>query len=91
VLWRAIEHLCAGGCELLDFGRTSLHNEGLRRFKLGWATDEHMITYRRFETRKSRWTAAADRAPARLYGWMFRAMPVTLNRLAGAVLYPHLD
>ena len=31
VLWEAIRHLTGYGCDLLDFGRTSPDNEGLRQ------------------------------------------------------------
>src|SRR5687767_6880407 len=40
VMWEGIRWLVAQGCEQLDFGRTSVVNEGLRRFKAGWGSRE---------------------------------------------------
>jgi len=45
VMWRAIRHLAQQGRERLCFGRTSLHQEGLRKYKLGWGAKEKAIRY----------------------------------------------
>jgi lipid II:glycine glycyltransferase (peptidoglycan interpeptide bridge formation enzyme) len=36
VMWEAIRHFSRAGLKKLNLGRTSLDNDGLRRFKLGW-------------------------------------------------------
>ena len=38
VFREAIRHLCGKGVRTLSFGRTDLHHEGLRQFKLSWGT-----------------------------------------------------
>jgi lipid II:glycine glycyltransferase (peptidoglycan interpeptide bridge formation enzyme) len=91
VLWEGIRHLQAAGCEYLDFGRTSLDHEGLRHFKLSWGAEEHMIRYCRFETAQGRWCAGSHRNGDGIHQRIFRNLPLALNRLAGAILYPHLD
>jgi lipid II:glycine glycyltransferase (peptidoglycan interpeptide bridge formation enzyme) len=90
VLWEAIRYLVRGGCELLDFGRTSLANQGLRRFKLSWGAEERMIPYYRFHGR-SDLPSQTPRQENGAHNRLFRNLPLALNRLAGAMLYPHLD
>jgi len=90
VLWEAIRHLTRLGCEFLDFGRTSPQNEGLRRFKLSWGAKEHMIGYHRFDVARGAWIQA-DLQDGDFHKHLFRSLPLAVNRLAGAVAYPHLD
>jgi hypothetical protein len=88
VMWEAIRWLMRNGFETLNFGRTSVRNDGLRRFKLGWGTSEYPISYQKFDYRKSGFIAEPDEA----YGWhnaIFSRLPVWLSKLAGAVLYRH--
>ena len=86
VMWEGIRWLAEQGCEELDFGRTSLENEGLRRFKAGWGAKEGVLEYMKYDLRRARFGVDKDRAS----GWhnkIFRGMPIALLRLAGAVLY----
>jgi lipid II:glycine glycyltransferase (peptidoglycan interpeptide bridge formation enzyme) len=90
VMWEAIRALAAQGCTGLDFGRTSLNAEGLRRFKEGWGAKESELRYWRYDLCGGRWAAGEDRAE----GWqaaVFRRMPAFLQRQVGSVLYRHLD
>lgn len=45
MLWTAIKEAKKRGIEIFDFGRTDLDTEGLRKFKLGWATVEEPLYY----------------------------------------------
>jgi CelD/BcsL family acetyltransferase involved in cellulose biosynthesis len=45
LFWEAIQWACKSGYERLDFGRTDLTSTSLRRFKLGWATQELPLEY----------------------------------------------
>lgn len=90
VIWEAIRYLARSGCEILDFGRTSLANQGLRRFKLSWGTVENMLSYYRFHDGGHRPVRRTDRETG-FHTHLFRKLPLSLNRLAGTVLYPHLD
>ncbi len=88
VMWLAIKWHAARGFETLDFGRTSLGNAGLRRFKLGWGTDERLIEYFKFDRFAGRFVSSPDRSS----GWhtpLFRLLPIALARLLGAALYRH--
>jgi hypothetical protein len=90
VMATAIRKLAEQGIESLSFGRTSLLNEGLRRFKEGWGAVETAIQYYRYDLRRSHWVTSADRASG-LHNHFFRRMPLCVNRALGALLYPHLD
>jgi CelD/BcsL family acetyltransferase involved in cellulose biosynthesis len=89
MIWEAIRLLAERGCALLHFGRTNLHDEGLRRFKLGWGTSESRLQYIRLgrgllDTNSRNQNHAIANA-------FFQRMPLSVNRLAGAIIYPHLD
>ncbi len=89
VMWEAIKRLAEQGFSTLHLGRTSLANEGLRRFKLGFGAREHPVCYCKYDFTKAAYVTDTDRAE----GWhnhVFRHLPLPLLRLAGWLLYPHL-
>jgi lipid II:glycine glycyltransferase (peptidoglycan interpeptide bridge formation enzyme) len=89
VMWEAIRWYAHHGFEQLHFGRTSLANEGLRRFKLGWGAEENRIEYVKYDRRRDGFVTANDESS----GWhnrLFRAMPGFVSRQIGAVLYKHV-
>ncbi len=90
VMWEGIRYLAGRRCELLHFGRTSLNNGTLRRFKLGWGAQEEIIEYFKWNSAAGKWVGGADHAEGR-YNAIFSRLPLAVNRLAGALLYPHLD
>jgi hypothetical protein len=85
-----IRYLVDEAAETLHFGRTDKDNEGLRRFKLSWGATEEEIGYARFEVASGSWKHSRD-GRSTLHQHIFRALPASLNRLAGAMIYPHLD
>ena len=89
-MFEGVKYLAEGGTETLHFGRTDKENEGLRRFKLSWGATEEEIGYARFEMAGGSWKHSRD-SRSTLYKRIFRALPTSLNRLAGAMIYPHLD
>ena len=89
-MWEGIRFLCGLGARSLHFGRTSLHHEGLRRFKLAWGATEEKMEYFQFDSKSASWAVARDKT-AGFHTAVFRRLPSTLNRLAGTLLYPHLD
>jgi Acetyltransferase (GNAT) domain len=90
VMWEAIKFLIRDGSKMLHFGRTALENNGLRRFKAGWGTMEEVIQYFRFDTESGAWEHASHNASG-IHNKVFRKLPLALNRLAGTIIYPHLD
>jgi len=89
VFWKAICALADSGVAGLDFGRTSLDNEGLRRFKLGWGSRESRVDYFKYDFRRNGFAKDCDRAS----GWhtrVFNVLPRPVCRWAGAMLYGRL-
>lgn len=88
VFWEAIRWFSRRGAKKIDLGRTSLANEGLRRFKLGWKAEEKTIHYFRFCLKRGKFVPATDES----YGWhnhVFRNAPVFVSRMIGRFLYRH--
>lgn len=89
VMWRAIQWYIRAGFEEVDFGRTGLASEGLRRFKLGWGATEREIRYCRYDFQKRKYVTGRAEAE----GWsnrVVRALPIPVARLAGGLLYRHV-
>lgn len=89
IMWAAIRWCIQQGAHALQFGRTSLSNEGLRHFKLGWGTKEARIDYYKYDFRKQAYATENDNT----MGWhtrVFQRLPIFLSRWAGAALYKHI-
>ena len=90
VMWQGISSLVESGAEMLHFGRTSLENNGLRRFKLSWGSQEEPLTYSRFDPLRAEWRAPAATSKG-FHHHVFGNLPLPVNRLIGTLCYPHLD
>jgi hypothetical protein len=89
-MWQGIQVLARGGAETLQFGRTECENDGLRRFKLSWGTEEDTIDYFRVDSLGRQCLVAAP-SDSGLHTKIFGRLPLIFNRLAGSMIYPHLD
>src|SRR6516162_11707309 len=69
---------------------TSLANEGLRRFKLGFGSREERIEYSKYDFVRQTFVRQIDHS-ATNFRPLFRCMPLPVLRLAGEMLYPHLS
>jgi lipid II:glycine glycyltransferase (peptidoglycan interpeptide bridge formation enzyme) len=90
LMWEAIRRYASVGYSRMHLGRTSMHRNGLRRFKLGLGAREERLEYRKYDFAKEALVGQVDRAE----GWanpIFRRLPQPLLRLAGELLYPHLS
>ncbi len=90
IIWDAIKFCLRLGVNSLHFGRTDVGQAGLRRFKLSWGSEEMPIHYRCFDFRRGHWTVVGPHPPG-FSNRIFRHMPLPFNRLAGSLIYPHLD
>jgi hypothetical protein len=88
VMWEAIKWLAGKGAKSLHLGKTSQHNEGLRRFKLHLGAHEEVIDYVKFDLRQGRFVTDTD-AIAGWHNGVFRILPGFLSRAAGRLLYRH--
>jgi hypothetical protein len=90
LFWEAIKRYADDGFEILHLGRTSLTNEGLRRFKLGFGAREERVEYYKYDFVKQTFVTEIDRS-AGWFNLLFRCLPLPALRLAGEMLYPHLS
>jgi len=90
VMWHGIQFLARNGAEKLHFGRTDCENYGLRRFKLSWGTKEETIDYFRVDPSARECLVSAP-SDSGFHKKIFARLPLAVNRLAGAMIYPHLD
>jgi len=87
VMWRGIEQLAGQRAKSLSFGRTDLHQEGLRRYKLGWGAKEERIQYLNFDPKNETFLNGKNVTRSnRLFGFL----PIAVLKRIGAILYPHL-
>jgi hypothetical protein len=89
VMWEGIKELSKAGNRVVSFGRTSLDNEGLRRFKLGWGSSERVVSYLKQDVRSGKILMQRDNASG-LHSLFFRSFPLWVNQAAGSVVYRHL-
>jgi Acetyltransferase (GNAT) domain len=90
VMWQGIQVLAQAGAEKLHFGRTDCANEGLRRFKLSWNTEEETLDYFRADP-SGRECLAHVRSNSAFHKQIFGKLPLVFNQVAGSMIYPHLD
>ena len=89
VMWRAIQWFSENGFVDLDLGRTSISNEGLRRFKLQWNASESYLFYDRLAISNRQIEPQKEETD----GWfnrIFRVLPSPLFKAAGTLLYKHV-
>jgi Acetyltransferase (GNAT) domain len=90
LFWEAIKRYADNRFDSLHLGRTSLTNEGLRRFKLGFGAREESVEYYKYDFVKRTFVTEIDHT-AGWFKWPFGCMPLPVLRLAGEMIYPHLS
>jgi lipid II:glycine glycyltransferase (peptidoglycan interpeptide bridge formation enzyme) len=80
----AIARAVAQGARTFDWGRTDFADDGLRRFKSNWGSEERELTY---SALGSLATATGGSAQGSLSRAVIRRSPAVVSRLAGALLY----
>ncbi len=87
--WRVMQAARAAGCVSFSFGRTSLDNEGLRRYKIHWGTVEEGLTMILLPDGLAR---NLDKEPRsfRLAKGLIAHSPQALYKLIGEFCYRHL-
>lgn len=89
--WGFLSHAADSGCELFDFGRSSV-DEGTYRFKAQWgarATPLHW--YERGAARRGVAGAGADSSRRALAAAVWRRLPLPLANLLGPRLRKHIS
>jgi hypothetical protein len=83
LFWHAIRSAIENGDRELDFGRSEIHQDGLRTFKSGWGAREETLTYSYVSDRPP---PGASRSPA-LVSATIRRSPSWVARGLGELLY----
>lgn len=89
VMWEAIRRYSSAKFDFLDFGRTSLTNVGLQRYKRNWGTVERRINYFRQDCQSGAIIRASD-ASTGIGSRVVGALPGSLFNLLGRLLYRHI-
>jgi CelD/BcsL family acetyltransferase involved in cellulose biosynthesis len=86
VVWTAMEWACRHGYRQFDYGKTDVHDEGLRDFKRSWGSLELPLTYAVLGGNPS--TRGQGRA-AKVLARVIQSSPPVVCRMAGELLYGH--
>jgi hypothetical protein len=89
IVWSSIKHYVKKGVANLCFGRTDLGNEGLRIFKNGWGTEEHILNYYKYDMRRSGFMIDQEKV-SRFQNMIFEKTPISLLKIIGAISYKHV-
>lgn len=87
LFWKVIEESKAEGAEVLDFGRTDLDHDSLRRFKDQFGTVSQQITYLRYPAIAAKPLNTTDLRSLRR---VCSLMPDMLLSAAGRLAYRHI-
>lgn len=90
LMWHSIRNLIMKGCKELNLGRSEPKNEGLLRFKDSFGTKAGNLHYGL--------VAPMNQVPhvqiltdSKIRKYPIQSLPLCINRMAGTLLYPHLD
>ncbi|EDY80428.1 hypothetical protein VDG1235_42 [Verrucomicrobiia bacterium DG1235] len=89
VMWNALKLYSERGFDYIDLGRNSLENEGLRKYKLSWGSEERITHYHRYDLKNDSIMTMSDD----VYGWhnaIFGKLPKPLAQLTGSLIYKHI-
>ena len=89
VMWEAIKKYLSEGYTEFDFGRTEIENSGLRRFKLGWNSNELNIYTTRFSIKNKSFLSSSTKTSG-IHNFFFQHSPVFISKIIGRVLYKHI-
>jgi len=89
LMWEAIRHYAEAGFERLSMGRTAKTHSGLRRFKLGWGTQEGELGYVRYDLHAGGFVGEQPSVAADGYR-LLRLLPLFVLRWGGAAFYRHM-
>jgi hypothetical protein len=89
VMWEAIKKYSSEGFEEFDFGKTEIENAGLRRFKLGWNTEELQIYTTRYDINNNKFLEASTKTRG-IHNSIFNHSPIFILKFIGNLLYKHI-
>lgn len=88
VMWEAIKHCAANDYKSFCFGRTEPDNEGLRRFKLGWGTEESVLNIYRYDFNRNDFITIKTKTTG-FHNKIFNKAPLPVLKALGSIIYRH--
>lgn len=88
VMWQAIKYCINEGYKEFCFGRTEPDNEGLRKFKLGWGTNEEVNNTYRYDLGKDSFIPLQTKTSG-YHTKIFGNIPLPILKLFGSLFYRH--
>jgi hypothetical protein len=73
-----------------SFGRSDLHHEGLRQFKLSWGATEKTLQYVTYDIPSRSYLSMKKNYATILWESTMSKLPVPLLRLIGRIAYRHI-
>ncbi|MCJ7648897.1 MAG: peptidoglycan bridge formation glycyltransferase FemA/FemB family protein, partial [Candidatus Lokiarchaeota archaeon] len=89
VMWFAIQKYLNENYKEFDFGRTEIIHEGLRRFKLGWNTEERFIYTTRYNIKSDKFLPVETKTEG-FHNKIFSKSPTFVLKIIGSTLYKHV-
>lgn len=90
VFREGIRDLCRKGVRSLCFGRTELHHEGLRQFKLSWGATEKTLRYSKYDVTSKSYLSTKKFRATTPWERTFSKLPLPVLRLIGRLAYRHV-
>lgn len=89
LMWEAIKIYRSKGFKEFDFGRTETNHEGLRRFKLGFGTDERIIYSTRYDIQADSFIQPESKTTG-VHNKIIKRLPISILKLIGETVYKHM-
>jgi hypothetical protein len=88
VMWEAIKHYVSKGYKSFCFGRTEPDNEGLRKFKLGWGTNEQILNIFRYNFTSRSFLPVKTKTTG-IHNKIFSKSPTPFLKIFSSLFYKH--
>ena len=89
IMWEAIKYYGLNGFKSLCFGRTDEDQDGLRRFKSGWGSEERQLYYYKYDLQSESYESVSDGVSS-ITKSAFNVMPIFMSKVIGKILYKHV-
>ena len=85
-----IRLLCSQKFRTLSFGRTDLHHEGLRQFKLSWGATEKSLQYVRYDVQSKAYLRTKKNRGKVPWETTLSKLPIPVLKFIGSIAYRHV-
>jgi hypothetical protein len=90
VMWEAIKFYTEQGYNMINFGRTDIHHEGLRHFKNGWNTTEIVHHYYKFSLTSNTFVQDNGLNNKLVFKKVMQILPASMLKIIGKLTYKYI-